>query len=230
MKTRGSNLKKKIYEFILFDLDGTLTDPKVGITKSVQYALAKYDIKVDDLEELESFIGPPLGESFKEFYSFTDEEARQAIEYYREYFSEQGIFENEVYPQIPRLLEELKKKDKVLIVATSKPTVFAKKILEYFNLENYFDLVMGSNLDGTRTYKAEVIQYAFSELGIEDLNKAVMIGDRKHDVIGGNKNGIDTIAVTYGYGSYEELKDVNPTYFADSIKDILDIIVHDSAS
>jgi phosphoglycolate phosphatase len=159
----GGVIVMKEYKFILFDLDGTLTDPKVGITKSVQYALSKYDIKVEKLENLEVFIGPPLGESFKEFYSFTDDEARQAIEYYREYFGEKGIFENEVYPQIPILLKELKKKDKVLIVATSKPTVFAKRILEHFNLGNYFDLVAGSNLDGTRTSKAEVIQYILFE-------------------------------------------------------------------
>ena len=215
----------KKYKFILFDLDGTLTDSKVGITKSIQYALSKYDIKVDRLEDLEVFIGPPLEESFKEYYSFTDEKARQAIKYCREYFAEKGIFENEVYPNVPMLLEELKKKGKILIVATSKPTVFARRILEYFNLENYFDFVVGSNLDGTRTSKFEVIQYIVSEFGIEDLNKVVMIGDRKHDVIGGNKNSIDTIAVTYGYGTYEELKEANPTYFADSINDILDIIV-----
>lgn len=217
----------KKYKYILFDLDGTLTDPKVGITKSVQYALAKYDIKVDKLEALEPFIGPPLQESFKEFYSFNDEKAHEAINYYREYFSEKGIFENEVYEKIPMLLEALKKNGKILIVATSKPTVFAKRILEYFSLERYFDLIAGSNLDGTRTSKSEVIQYIFSELGIDDLNKAVMIGDRKHDVIGGSKNGIDTIAVTYGYGTYEELKGANPTYIADNIKDILGIIIED---
>jgi phosphoglycolate phosphatase len=212
------------YKYILFDLDGTLTDPKVGITKSVQYALSKYDIKVERLEDLETFIGPPLKESFKEYYSFTEDKARQAIEYYREYFSERGIYENEVYTDIPLLLDELKKQSKILVVATSKPTIFAEKILKHFNLAHYFDLIVGSNLDGTRTAKAEVIQYILSELGIKDLNKVVMIGDRKHDVIGGKECNIDTIAVAYGYGSKEELREAEPTYIIDSEKDILDII------
>lgn len=214
----------KEYKFILFDLDGTLTDPGVGITKSVQYALAKYGIEETDLESLNKFVGPPLKESFKEYYSFTDEKAKQAIEYYREYFAEKGIYENEVYPKIPMLLEELKKKEKILIVATTKTTIFAKRILEYFKLEHYFDMIVGSNFDGTRTAKAEIIQYIFSELKIKDLNNIVMIGDRKYDVIGGKENGIDTIAVTYGYGTNEELKQVNPTYFADSVEDILGIV------
>jgi phosphoglycolate phosphatase len=213
------------YKYILFDLDGTLTDPKVGITKSIQYALSKYDIKVDNLETLERFIGPPLKETFKEHYSFNDDKVVQAIEYYREYFSQRGMFENEVYSDIPRVLEELKKRDKILVVATSKPTVFAEKILEHFNLEQYLDLVVGSNFDGTRTAKAEIIQYIFSKLKIKDLKEVVMIGDRKHDVIGGKQSGIDTIAVTYGYGSYEELKEVKPTYFIDNVREILNIIL-----
>lgn len=220
----------KEYKFILFDLDGTLTDPGVGITKSVQYALAKYGIEVTDLESLNKFVGPPLKDSFKEYYSFTDEKAEQAIDYYREYFSEKGIYENEVYSKIPMLLEELKKKGKILIVATTKSTVFAKRILEYFKLEHYFDMIVGSNFDGTRTAKTEIIQYIFSELKIQELNNVVMIGDRKYDVIGGKENGIDTIAVAYGYGTYEELKAANPKYLADSVEDILDIVGYGKVS
>jgi phosphoglycolate phosphatase len=212
------------YKYILFDLDGTLTDPKVGITKSIQYALSKYDIKVDNLEELEMFIGPPLKETFKEYYSFNDDKVVQAIEYYREYFSQRGIFENEVYPGIRELLDELKNKGKVLVVATSKTTFFAEKILEHFKLEEYFDFVVGSNFDGTRTDKAEIIQHIFSKLKIQNVDEVIMIGDRKHDVIGGKKSGIDTIAVTYGYGSYQELKEVKPTWFVDNLKDLLPII------
>jgi len=214
----------KDYKYILFDLDGTLTDSKVGIAKSIKYALAKYNIEVENLESLESFVGPPLMESFKEHYSFNDEKSREALEYYREYFSKKGIFENEVYPEIQSLLEKLKMKGKILIVATSKPTIYAEKILKYFNLEGYFDFIVGSNLDGTRSSKSEVISYIISELNIKDLGKVVMIGDRKHDVIGGTKNHIHTIAVTYGYGSYEELKEAKPTYFANTPKEILDII------
>lgn len=215
----------KKYEYILFDLDGTLTDPKVGITKSLQYALAKYDIKVDDLDSLNIFIGPPLKDTFKEYYSFNEEKVEQAVKYFREYFSEKGMYENEVYSDIPMLLETLKKNGKILIVATSKVTIFAEKILEHFNLAKYFDSVVGSNLDGTRSAKSEIIKYIISEYGIKDLRKVVMIGDRKYDVAGGKQNDIDTIAVTYGYGSYDELREAGPTNIIDSINDILNIIV-----
>jgi len=218
------------YEIILFDLDGTLTDPKVGITKAVKYALSKYNIKVEGLDELEKFIGPPLGESFKEFYSFPDEKIKEVIDYYREYYADKGIFENQVYSDIPMLLKELKKKGKILVVATSKPTVFAKKILEYFNIDSYFDLVVGSNLDGTRILKAEVIEYIFLELGIKDLNKVIMVGDRKHDVIGAKKNHIDSIAVAYGYGAQQELEEANPTYYVNTVKEIIDIIENEKVS
>ena len=212
------------YEIIMFDLDGTLTDSKIGITKAVKYALSKYDIKVEGLDGLERFIGPPLYESFKEFYSFPDEKIKEVIDYHREYYADKGIYENQVYSDIPMLLEELKKKGKILVVATSKPTIFAKKILEHFNLDSYFDLVVGSNLDGTRTLKAEVIQHILSELDIKDLKKVVMVGDRKHDVIGANKNHIDSIAVAYGYGSKQELEEANPTYYVNTVKEIINII------
>jgi len=212
------------YEVILFDLDGTLTDPKVGITKAVKYALSKYDIKVEGLDVLEKFIGPPLGESFKEFYSFPDDKIEEVIEYYREYYGDKGIFENKVYSDIPNLLKKLKEKGKLLVVATSKPTVFAKKILEYFNIDSYFDLVVGSNMDGTRILKADVISYIFSELDIKDLKKVVMVGDRKHDIIGAKKNNIDSIAVAYGYGSQKELEEAKPTYYASTVKEIIQII------
>lgn len=220
----------KKYEYILFDLDGTLTDPKVGITKSIQYALAKYDIKVDDLDSLNIFIGPPLRDTFKEYYSFNEEKVEQAIKYFREYFSEKGMYENEVYSDIPMLLEDLKKKGKILIVATSKVTIFAEKILEHFNLDKYFDSVVGSNLDGTRSAKSEIIKYIISEHEIKDLSKVVMIGDRKYDIAGGKQNNIDTIGVTYGYGSCDKLRQADPTYVADSINDILYIITNDKVN
>ena len=214
----------KKYEIILFDLDGTLTDPKLGITKSVQYALSKYDIKITNLDELEKFIGPPLAQSFKEYYSLDDEKIKGAIEQYREYFCEKGMYENRIYANVKEVLETLFKKGYILVVATSKPTVFAEQILEYFEIGNYFDLVVGSNLDGTRTDKAEIIEFIFSILDIKYLEEVIMVGDRKHDIIGAKKTGIDSIAVTYGYGSYEELKEENPTYFAKTIEDILKIV------
>jgi phosphoglycolate phosphatase len=213
------------YRYILFDLDGTLTDPKVGITKSVQYALAKYDIQVESLDDLEKFIGPPLKESFMEFYSFDEKTAIQAIEYYREYFRDKGIFENEVYEGIPDLLKELKNRGFIVAIATSKPTVFAEIIVEHFKLKEHFDIVVGSNLDGTRTSKAEVISHVIDELNIDNLEDVIMIGDRKHDVIGAQKNNIDSIGVLYGYGDIEEFQSVGPTYIVNSVNELYKLLV-----
>ena len=208
------------YAVVLFDLDGTLTDSKIGITKSVQYALAKIGIREDNLDNLESFIGPPLSESFQKNYGFDSNQASHAVDLYREYFSTSGIYENEVYPGIPNLLADLKGKRKQLIVATSKPTVFANQILDTFNLCQYFTAIVGSHLDGTRTSKTEIIAHALSALGEPKENSAVMVGDRKHDVIGAQGNAIDSIAVTYGYGSLLELQQANPTYLAHAVEDI----------
>lgn len=213
------------YEFILFDLDGTLTDPKVGITKSVQYALNKMGIKEDDLNKLTKFIGPPLAHSFMEFYNFNEKEAYQAVEFYREYFAAKGIFENKVYEGIPELLQELYDKRLVLAVATSKPTVFARKILEHFNLIHYFADVIGSNLDGSRVDKGEVIKEALRVMDIRDLEKTVMIGDRKHDVIGAHRNNIKAIGVIYGYGGREELEKAGADYVVSTVKELENLLI-----
>ncbi|MCY6371403.1 HAD family hydrolase [Clostridium ganghwense] len=212
------------YDVILFDLDGTVTDSKLGIAKSVQYSLSKYDIMVENLDDLEKFIGPPLLDSFQEFYLFDETKANEAVKHFREYFSKQGIFENAVYPKLPELLEELKKLNKTLIIATSKPTVFAKKILDHFNLSQYFSSIVGSNLDGTRTSKSEVINFVLSTLPNISKKNIVMVGDRKHDILGARQNGLDSIAVTYGYGTTEEFKKAEPTYYAESIDDLLELL------
>ena len=212
-------------KYILFDLDGTITDPKEGITKSVAYALSKFGIKVDSLNELCKFIGPPLKDSFIEYYNFNDDEAEKAIKYYREYFSDRGIYENQVYKGVEDMLISLKENDKVLIVATSKPTVFAKKILEHFNLRNYFSFVSGSNLDGTRVKKSEVIQYALEGNNIKNLSEVIMIGDRKHDVYGAKEIGIESIGVLYGYGDYEELYDNGANYIVNNVEELRKLIM-----
>ena len=154
------------YDVVLFDLDGTLTDSKIGITKSVQYALLKFNIREDNLDNLESFIGPPLSESFQKNYGFEPSQAQDAVDFYREYFSTSGIYENAVYPGISDLLADLKSKRKELVVATSKPTVFANQILNSFNLYQYFTTVVGSHLDGTRTSKTEIIEIALTSINI----------------------------------------------------------------
>lgn len=211
-------------KYILFDLDGTLTDPMIGITKSVQYALKHFNINVEDLNELCPFIGPPLMDSFMEFHGLSEEEAKTAVSKYREYFSETGIFENSLFEDIVKVLEELKKRDKTLMVATSKPAVFADRILEHFKLKQYFDFLGGSELDGRRSKKAEVIRYVLEENHITDLSQVVMIGDRKHDMIGAMETGIDAIGVLYGYGSYEELEISGAKCIAKTPIEILRII------
>jgi phosphoglycolate phosphatase len=207
------------YSNILFDLDGTLTDPGIGITKSVQFALNKLGIAEEDLSKLEKFIGPPLQESFKQYYSLTDDRAWEAVEYYREYFKARGLYENEIYEGIEQLLQLLKKQGRSLYVATSKPTVFAEEIVSHFHLVHYFDRVHGSELDGTRSDKGELIRHVMETNGLP-LTSAVMIGDRKHDIIGAVKNQIHSIGVGYGFGSREELIAQRPTFYYNTVQEL----------
>lgn len=197
------------YSTILFDLDGTLTDPKVGITNAVQYALRHFGIDVEDLDLLEPFIGPPLADSFQKFYGLNESESMEAILVYREYFSDRGLFENQVYPGIPELLTRLQAAGHTLIVATSKPTEFAERILARFNLAQYFSFVGGSTFDGSRSLKADVIAHVRKEYGFDPAS-TIMIGDRKHDLIGAKEEGLPAIGVSYGYGSIAELENENP--------------------
>ncbi|AJA48256.1 5'-nucleotidase [Clostridium pasteurianum DSM 525 = ATCC 6013] len=214
---------KKNYNTILFDLDGTLTNPKVGITKSIQYALKYFGIFESDLENLNKFIGPPLKDSFKKYYNFSDVDANNAVEKYREYFSDKGIFENKLYNGIVELLNKLYNKDKNLIIATSKPKIFAERILTYFNIDKYFTFVAGSNLDGTLSRKGEVISHALEVCKCEKDN-VIMVGDRKYDIIGAKEIKIHSIGVLYGYGSYEELKKEQPEYIVKDINGLSQIL------
>ena len=211
----------KNYKVVLFDLDGTLSDPKIGITKSVQHALQKAGVMVNDLDELEPFIGPPLQVSFQEIYGFNDTQITRAIRDYRERFTERGMFENKLYEDIPALLAQLKQQGYILTIATSKPTVFAEQIIKYFQLESYFDLVVGSHLDGSRSAKGEIIAEVLQQLDSYPKDQFIMIGDRKYDLIGARENQIDAIGVTYGFGSLEELKNEEPTYIVDHVNDLL---------
>lgn len=214
----------KHYETILFDLDGTLTDPKEGITKSVQYALKKMGIIEENREKLIKFIGPPLVESFQKYYNFEMDEVLEAIKAYREYFADKGIFDNQIFPGIPELLASLKDKGHRLGVATSKPTIYSEMILEHFNIDEYFDIVVGSNLDGTRVAKNEIIAVALQGLGIDNPDKVVMIGDRKHDIIGAKAHNIDSIGVLFGYGTKEELEEAGATYTVDSVVSLAELL------
>ena len=167
-----------------------------------------------------SFIGAPLFDSLRKRYSLDESEARRAVEFYREYYSDFGIYENAVYPGIPELLRELREKGKELAVATLKPIVFAERVLNHFGLDDYIDLVAGSGLEAAGLSKTQIIQQALSKLTDVSKEKAVMVGDRGHDVTGAGKNGIDSIAVTYGYGTLEELQDASPTHIADSVESL----------
>ncbi|MCH5275551.1 MAG: HAD hydrolase-like protein [Lachnospiraceae bacterium] len=214
-------------DYILFDLDGTLTDPKVGITTCVQYALASFGIDEPDTDKLTPFIGPPLKDSFMEFYDFDEAKAEAAVEKYRERFRDTGIFENQIYDGIPEMIRKLKGNKKKLAVASSKPTVFVERILEHFDIRRYFDVVVGSELDGRRTDKAEVVAEALRLLygeNQEDIEKkkqnTLMVGDRKFDVKGAKDEGIVSVAVAYGYGPMDELKIAKPDYIVRSVAEL----------
>lgn len=210
-------------EYLLFDLDGTLTDPKEGITTCVQYALKSFGIDEPDLDKLEPFIGPPLKDSFKTFYNLTDEQAEEAVAKYRERFQDTGIFENELYGGIHDLLRSLKAKGMHLAVASSKPTVFVERILKHFKIDKYFEVVVGSELDGRRVNKAEVMLEAlhrfFGDKPVQ-FDKVYMIGDRKFDIEGARTLRIESVGVTYGYGSMEELKEAKADYIVKSVAEL----------
>lgn len=204
----------------LFDLDGTLTDPGTGITNSVAYALDKYGIEVSDRSVLYPFIGPPLRESFMKFYGFSEEKAEEAVWKYREYFSERGLFENEVYPGIPEMLKNLKDQGARLFVATSKPTGYSKQILEHFGLLGYFEDVQGSTMDGSREKKADVIAYLLKMNQITAKDDVVMIGDRRLDIDGAKENGLASVGVLYGYGDRSELEDADADDIVENVSEL----------
>ena len=210
-------------KYILFDLDGTLTNPEEGITNSVAYSLEYYGIHIEDKTTLRKFIGPPLKESYMVYYNFDDKKAEEAVAKYREYFAPKGVFENKVFSDIPMLLQKLKYKGLKLVVATSKPEIYAKKIVEHFDLDKYFEAVCGSELNGRRTNKAQVIKYAMDMFNM-DKDNTIMVGDRFHDINGAKENGIASIGVLFGFGSEEELISAGADYIAKNTKDIENII------
>ncbi len=212
------------YDIILFDLDGTLTDPGEGITNSVAYALNKFNIEIEDKKQLFSFIGPPLHESFEKYYGFTPTDAMKAVDCYREYYNVKGIYENFVYDGITEVLKTLKENGKTVCLATSKPEIYARQILDHFKLSQYFDYIAGANMDGTRTKKDEVIDYALSLCKPQSLCKVVMVGDREFDIIGAENCGIDSIGVLFGYGDRNELENAGATHIAEKVIDILNYV------
>ena len=201
-------------KYVLFDLDGTLTDSMLGITNCAMYALEKFDIHPASREELLPYIGPPLTESFMRFHGLSAEQATQAVAYYRERFSVVGWKENAVYDGVVALLRELQQLGICLIVATSKPEVFTHRILEHFDLKKYFAFVSGSTLDGLRSEKADVIAHVQKTYPDINNENAIMVGDRKHDIIGAHKQGLCAIGVLYGYGDRAEMEAVGADFIA----------------
>ncbi len=214
----------KNYHYLLFDLDGTLIDSFEGITRSVAYALSFFDIHIEDTNILKPFIGPPLTHSFKEFYHFNDEEIKKAVFKYRERYNTTGVYENTLYTGIRELLEEASSKGYQVMLATSKPVVFAERILQYFNLDGYFSFIGGSLMDGSRDAKEEVIRHVLTENDIRDNSRVLMIGDRKYDIIGAKSNGIDSLGVLYGYGQYEELHDAGAGFIVKDVPELASLL------
>jgi len=207
-------------KYLLFDLDGTLTDPGVGITSSAAHALRHFGIEVSCREELYPYIGPPLDFSFTKYHGIAKQDLNRAIELFREYFAEKGKFENEVYPGIADLLKKLKGEGTSLFVATSKPKKFALEILRHFELDGYFDFVGGSPLEGAGSEKAEVIRSVMRHVPDISGKTAVMIGDREYDILGAHECGISAVGVLYGYGSELELKNAGADFIAKDIKEL----------
>ncbi len=212
------------YQNILFDLDGTLTDPRLGITRSIQFALAKLGIDEPDITRLEHFIGPPLLQAFMQFYDMDEARAWEAVGFYRERFRVTGLYENEVFDGIAELLETLGGQGRRLYIATSKPWEFAREIARHFDFARHFIVIHGSELDGTRTDKVELIAHLLAEEKLDPAH-TLMIGDRKHDMIGGIRNGLDVAAVGYGFGSHEELTAENPTYHFATVAELHEAFV-----
>ncbi len=211
---------RNMKRFFFFDLDGTLTDPGVGITNSVMYALRSYGIEETSREKLYPFIGPPLVDSFQKYYGFSKEQGHEATRRFQEYFSQKGLFENELYRGIPQLLKHLKEQGKKVILATSKPEVFAQQIVEHFELTPYIDLVCGATMDEKERYeKKDVIRYAIQSSGADPL-ASVMIGDRKFDILGGKHFGMNTVGVLYGYGSREELEQAGADCICETVLEL----------
>ncbi len=207
----------KDIETILFDLDGTLTDPKEGITRCVQYALDKMGTGVPDTDSLIWVIGPPLKTSFSKLLNTSDEQLlSRALAHYRERFGDVGMYENILYPEIPEALETIRNTGRKIVLATSKPEVYALRILEFMDIMKFFDAAYGSMLDGKLTEKAHLIEHIITKENLNAQN-TMIIGDRKHDIIGGKANGIITAAVTYGYGARDELAEASPDFMFDSM-------------
>lgn len=203
----------KKFDFAFFDVDGTVCDSGEGVKTAFLYALNKFGIS-DSPENMDKIMGPPLYDSFVNYYGLGNDDAVKAIEYYRSFYREKGIFMNRIYDGIPETLQALVNDGVTVCTATSKPRVFACTVLQHYDLLKYFTTVYGSEFDGTRSAKEDVIAYALQQSGVSDPSTAVMIGDRSYDILGGKKFGMVTVGAMFGYGTYDELKNAGADHIA----------------
>ncbi len=217
---------KRAYHTVAFDLDGTLSDPKRGLTSAFRYAFRKMKIDYGDDSVLESFIGPPLRDEWMRRYSLTRDEAEEAVAYFREYYSVYGWWDNELYAGIPELLSALRCAGCRIVLATSKPDVHSRKILNRFNLTKYFDFCEGASFDTSRERKCDVLRYALDKVGVteDDYSGVIMVGDTKYDIEGAREVGVKSLGVLYGYGSRDDLVRYGADYLARSVDEIYKIL------
>ena len=214
-----------MYDLCVFDLDGTLSDPQLGLTRSYQHALAAFGI-YEEAKDLTRFIGPPLRDNFRGYYGFSESDTEKAVTIFREYFDKKGLIENTLYPDIPETLQKLKDLGKTLAVATTKVKSFTDIIIDYFSLGKYFDFVSGDELDGslTKNGKRDIIRIVMDTLDPKREMNTVMIGDRLYDIIGARDNGIDSIGVLWGFGSRAELEDAGATRIIASVGELIQVL------
>ena len=217
------------YDYIFFDLDGTITQSEFGIIRSARYALSQMNIDTSSEtdKQLQKFIGPPLFNSFQDFYGMNDEDAERAVKLYRDYYEVEGLFDAPLFDGIEETVRTLHEHDKKLYVVTSKPQVTAKRIIVHFHLNDYFDAVIGPGKSEKSPNKKQLIERTIGENDISNRQRVIMIGDRKYDIVGAKDAGVDSIGVLYGYGSLDELKEAGATYIAETPLDILSIIEED---
>ena len=215
----------KYKKYIIFDFDGTIYNSGPGVMKASRYALESFGIEVKNLNDLRGFNGPPLWDSFMKFYGFSREKADEAIKKYREYYNVLGLHDGEVYPGIPELLRDLHAVGKTLVLATSKAQQYFPELLIDLGLDGYFDIIAGATSDGSRSTKEQVLKYALEQIEISDMTQAVMVGDRKFDIIGAKTFGIQSVGVLYGYGDREEFETENADYIADGVKDLRKLLL-----
>ena len=210
-------MKKK---YVLFDLDGTLTDSQEGILNSIEYMLKHFGIQTPNRDMLRPWLGPPLTDSLIKYCGFDMEHALEGVAKYREYFDRQGIFENRVYPGMEEFLDRMKGEGYLLMTATSKPETAARRVLDHFDLTKYFSFIGGATMDDSRVKKGEVIRYVLESNHLKERSEVMMVGDRMHDIAGAKENGLESVGVLYGYGGRKELQDAGADYLAESVEDI----------